>query len=327
MVLSMALRIRIFALLLFACSVLNAQLLLNEVLVNPPGTDNPFEYIELKGSPGTTINQIFLCVFEGDSASAGNCDLSIPLQNVTVGSNGLVFVGTTIGYPELPSETTVIDELLFAVPGGYLENGNTTFALVFSSVNILEDVDYDTNNDGVLDLPTGAILLDAVGWTNGDQYAKIYGGVVLTQSAGTPDAAVRFYENNTPLSKPAWYNGDLVDLVNFDLLEISDNYPSGQETGMTPGGYNIPNGGVGFADFISAPFNCYPNPTRDFLTISSETNVEQVRIYSLTGSLVKNENLFLTNTIFVGDLPAGCYSLEVSLNGGQIKKNKLVIYH
>lgn len=323
----MALRIIQIACFTIISTFLNAQLLLNEILVNPPGTDNPFEFIEIKGTPGTTINQIFLCVFEGDSASAGNCDLSIPLQNITLGSNGLLFVGTTIGYPDIPSETAVKDELIFAVPGGFLENGSTTFALIFSTVNILEDVDYDTNNDGVLDLPMGAILLDAVGWTNGDQYAKIYGGVILTQSVGTPDAAVRFYENNTPLSKPAWYNGDLVDLVNFDLLEISDNFPSGEETGMTPGNHNIPNGGVGFDDFIAAPFNCYPNPTRDFLTISSETNVEQVRIYSLTGSLVKNENLFLTNTIFVGDLLAGCYSIEVSLNGGQIKKNKLIIYH
>jgi carbamoylphosphate synthase small subunit len=29
----------------------NAQLLLNEVKVNPPGNDNPFEFIELKDHP------------------------------------------------------------------------------------------------------------------------------------------------------------------------------------------------------------------------------------------------------------------------------------
>ncbi len=323
----MALRIIQIACFTIISTFLNAQLLLNEILVNPPGSDNPFEFIELRGTPGTTLNNVFLCVFEGDSASAGNCDLSIPLNDVTIGSNGLIFVGTSIGYPNIPSETYFKDTLLFAIPGGYLENGSTTFALVFSTVNIIEDADYDFDNDGNLDLPQGAVLLDAVGWTNGDPYAVIYGGVVLTQSQGTPDAAVRFYDNMTPFSKPAWYNGDVFDLNTFDPLEISDNFPFGEETGLTPGNHNIPNGGVGFADFISAPFNCYPNPTKDFLTISSETNVEQVRIYSLTGSLVKNENLFLTNTIFVGDLPAGCYSIEVSLNGGQIKKNKLIIYH
>ncbi|MEX1189260.1 MAG: T9SS type A sorting domain-containing protein [Bacteroidia bacterium] len=310
--------------ILFQSNFIYSQILLNEVLVNPPGTDNPFEFIEIKGDPGTTINQIYLCVFEGDSASAGNCDLSIPLQNITLGSNGLLFVGTTIGYPDLPSETVVLDELAFAVPGGYLENGSTTFALIFSTVNIVEDADYDTNNDGILDLPLGAVLLDAVGWSDGDQFAKIYGGVVLTQSVGTPDGAVRFYENNTPLSKPAWYNGDLVDLNSFDLLEISDNFPSGEETGITPGNYNIPNNGVGISDVSISQVSIYPNPATDFVYTPNTESFSTYSLFSADGKLVESGNIH-SDAILVNRFDSGLYFLELRNNENRYLRTKLVI--
>ncbi|MCB0819608.1 MAG: T9SS type A sorting domain-containing protein [Bacteroidetes bacterium] len=306
--------------------MLNAQLVLNEIIVNPPGDDNPYEYVELRGTPGTTLNNIFLCVFEGDSASAGNCDLSIPLNGVTVGSNGLIFVGTSLGYPNIPSETYFKDTLLFGIPGGYLENGNTTFALIFSTVNIIEDADYDLNNDGQLDLPQGAVLLDAVGWTNGDQYALIYGGVVLTQSAGTPDAAVRFYDDMTPFSKPAWYNGDLTDLTTFDPLEISDNFPVGEQTGMTPGSHNIPNEGVGFCEIVhSAHFKMYPNPASTLVNIETESG-QRVLISDLSGKAVYD---FVSQTgkeqISLEQLPAGLFLVHIFGDSASPSVAKLVV--
>jgi hypothetical protein len=289
----------LIALLLLGSGALNAQLVLNEILVNPPGNDNPFEFVELRGTPGTTLNNIFLCVFEGDSASAGNCDLSIPLNGVTIGSNGLIFVGTSIGYTNIPSETYFKDTLLFGIPEGYLENGNTTFALVFSTVNMIENADYDLDNNGVLDLPQGAVLLDAVGWTNGDLYAVIYGGVVLTQSAGTPDAAVRFYDNLTPFSKPAWYNGDITDLDSFDPQEVSDNFPSDEETGLTPGNHNIPNDGVGLETITERTIELYPNPARDVLIANGFDN-EAVTVLDLSGRIIaclsSNNNTLIVNT-------------------------------
>jgi hypothetical protein len=301
----------------------NAQLLLNEIVVNPPGTDDPFEFIELKGQPGTTINQIFLCVFEGDSASAGNCDLAIPLRNITLGSNGLLFVGTTLGYSNIPAATAKKDTLLFAVPGGYLENGNTTFALVFSTTNIIEDVDYDTNNDGVLDLPQGAVLMDAVGWTNGDQYAKIYGGVILTQSAGTPDAAVRFFDNTTAFSKPAWYNGDLADLTLFDELEISDNFPAGGA--ITPGNHNVPNNGIGFEKVDRLVSGVYPNPANYSISIKSWQMGSAFSIYSLDGSFVM-EGLS-SEKISIEEISSGTYFITYIDAKGNNRIEKILVQH
>jgi hypothetical protein len=312
------------ALLFFGLSMHSkAQLLLNEIVVNPPGTDDPFEFIELKGEPGSAINQLFLCVFEGDSASAGNCDLAIPLRNITLGSNGLLFVGSTLGYTNLPSATFIKDTLLFAVPGGYLENGNTTFALIFSTTNIIEDVDYDTNNDGVLDLPQGAVLMDAVGWTNGDQYAKIYGGVTLTQSAGTPDAAVRFFGNTTAFSKPAWYNGDLTDLTVFDQLEVSDNFPVGGA--ITPGNHNVPNNGVGINSIQAVASTVYPNPANEFIQFSNVNDESQFTLFQLNGQIaMKGKCASLTS---VKELANGAYYISYNDNLGNSRLEKLIITH
>ena len=300
----------------------NAQLLLNEIVVNPPGADDPKEFIELKGTPGSTLNKIYVCVFEGDSASAGNCDLVIPLNAITIGANGLVFVGSTLGFSAIPSQTTVIDTLSFAIPGGILENGNTTFAVIFSPIPMVYNADYDTNNDGTLDLPSGAVLQDAVGWTNGDLTAKIYGGVVLTQSAGTPDAAVRFYGNSTAFSKPAWYNGDLISNTTFDALETSSNFPAGGTS--TPGDHNTPNT-VGIEEMKSDLVGVFPNPGNGQFTVQGLQSDVAFSMSDLSGKCcyrgtTMNRSLELPQTI-----SSGMYILSLNVDGIQVTKRLSVI--
>ncbi|MFN7690616.1 MAG: hypothetical protein ACK5QU_06010, partial [Bacteroidota bacterium] len=128
--------ITLSALLFFSFTISHAQLLLNEVKVNPPGNDNPFEFIELKGTPGSLITNTYLVILEGDSGSAGNADLVIRLNNITLGSNGLYFIGTSLGYT-INSPTIMRDTLIFGIPGGIIENGSSTFMLVFSTTPIV----------------------------------------------------------------------------------------------------------------------------------------------------------------------------------------------
>lgn len=307
--------------MLFSVQSVDAQLLLNEMLVNPPGSDEPFEFVELKGTPGSTLNNIYMVVFESDSGSAGNADVVIPLNGVTLGSNGLLFIGTSLGYSNIPSETVFKDTLLFGLP--ILENGSTTFTVLFSPIPILKDVDYDTNNDGVLDLPNGAQLQDAVGWTNGDLSALVYGGVILTQSAGTPDAAVRFFDNNTPFSAAAWYNGDIIDLDSFDPLEVSANMPQG--SGITPGNINIPNNGTGINDLTVSNLAIYPNPSEGLINLGSLNLNESslLSVYSIDGRLVRQ--LELTNsTVDLTNLDSGLYWLELRTKN-EVKRAQLVL--
>ena len=44
----------VFALAMFAMAA-HAQIYINEVLFNPPGTDSGYEYIELRGAPNSVI--------------------------------------------------------------------------------------------------------------------------------------------------------------------------------------------------------------------------------------------------------------------------------
>jgi hypothetical protein len=303
-------------------AISNAQLLLNEILVNPPGSDEPFEFIEVKGSPGSTLNGIYVCVFEGDSASAGNSDLVIPLNNITLGSNGLLLIGTTLGYPTVPAATVRKDTLIFGVPGGVLENGNTSFVVIFSPSTILSNVDYDLNNDGQLELPFGASIQDAVGWTNGDLTAIIYGGVVLEQSAGTPDAAVRFYGNNTPFSKPAWYNGDLISSTQFDPLEVSANLPQG--AALSPGDNNVPNEGIGFSKVEENELSIFPNPSNGVLFFKNILNTYNFSMYSIDGKLLFSKKESSATVEIPVDVSNGFYLVKVE-SGNKIYKGKIAV--
>ena len=316
----------IFTALVAACQPLSAQLLLNEVYVNPPGADEPYEFIELRGTPGTTLNNIYVVVFEGDSASAGNSDLVIPLNNVTIGSSGLILICTTLAYPNVNVGTTVKDTLIFGIPGGYLENGNTSFVVLFSPLPILSGVDYDTNNDGTLDLPSGAVLQDAMGWNNGDATALIYGGVSLTQSAGTPDAAARFYANTTAFSLAAWYNGDITDSGEFDPLEVSNNMPA--EGALSPGSHNPPNNVSVGKMLQSSDLEFYPNPCNELLKIKINSGFSraQINIYDLQGKLVLNRLVADGNVNEVNDFRDGLYFLEVTSEKERVSRTFSVVH-
>jgi hypothetical protein len=78
-----------FSLILFAALPLQAQLYLNEMMFNPPGTDGPNEWIELRGMPGETIpNHIYLVGIEGDGSSKGDIQTIFDLSGLALGSNG-----------------------------------------------------------------------------------------------------------------------------------------------------------------------------------------------------------------------------------------------
>jgi hypothetical protein len=304
---------------------INAQLLLNEVYVNRPGalgTDEPFEFIELKAAPGSTINKLYVVAFESDSGSAGNADVVIPINNVTVGANGLIFIGTQLGYPNINPETVFIDTLLFGLP--ILENGSISFATIFSNTPILTNVDYDTNNDGVLDLPPGAVVQDAVGWTNGELTALIYGGVSLTQSAGTPDAAVRFFDNTTPFSQAAWYNGDLATATTFDALEISSNFPDGG--GITPGDINIPNNGLGIHNQMAGA-EVYPNPCDGKLFVKGPASLLDAK-WTITAVDGRTTNITLLGdgSLDTSEFSNGIYVLQGVSESVLLRKHVLIAH-
>jgi hypothetical protein len=243
-----------------------AGVILNEVIVNPPGSDGPFEYVEVKGIPGATIpNGTFFVSIEGDSGAVGMADIVIDLSGQTMGSNGLLVIKADVGGYTIPAETTVITDEIFKPSAGILENGTNTFALIFSpNSTITQGTDLETTADNVLDLPSGASVIDSVGWTDGGAGDVVFGAAVLSQFTGPPDAATRFLHDNRTNTEGGWYWGDLAGTTASPTYATnannrSANFPSGGQ--VTPGQLNVPGGPnnapIAVADFYNAEPNLF----------------------------------------------------------------------
>jgi hypothetical protein len=221
----------------------NDTALLSEVKVNPPGSsDAPDEFIEIRGTPSGLFGNVYLVALEGDSSgNPGRTTMVVDLSGRTLGSSGLLVVAAP-GHPyNIPANTTVVLAPQLGFNGGALENNSVSLALVASPEPIEEGRDYDSGDNGVMEeLPAGAAFLDAVGWTDRGNNDVTYGGVNLTQSTFTPDAAIRFPGNITALSATAWFCGDLDGLTGgttaFNYSSVSPNFPYG--TMLSPGVLN-----------------------------------------------------------------------------------------
>ena len=226
--------------------------LLNEIEANPPGgDDNRYEYVELRGTPGASLNNVYFVVFDGISSNnPGNADLVVNLSSSSLGSNGLLVIKSASGTGHsLAPGTTLVENSFFTKSGGF-ENGTLSFYLFSSTNAFTTGTDYDTNDDGTLDhLPLGAAILDHIALVDTDSSAsgdKAYGRANLTEfnSTGTPDAATRF-NNDDSVSSAAWYGGELFDVGNiasqlsYDSTRRSANEPANAV--MTPGAVNFPN--------------------------------------------------------------------------------------
>lgn len=67
-------------------------------------------------------------------------------------------------------------------------------------------------------------------------------------------------------------------------------------------------------------FNIYPNPVENQLFIETESYVEEISIYTVTGVLVYSEADFRDNTIDVSDFDGGVYIMKVRTENGEIVK-------
>jgi hypothetical protein len=220
--------------------------LLNEVSVDPPGTDAPNEYVEIEATPNSVLNDVYFVSVEGDAgAGLGGVDEVFNLTNVTVGSNGLILIRGNTGLGEDPA-TKVITSTIFDTGGAGLENGSNGFLLLFSPTTITTSTNLDPNGDGTLDLPSGASLLDGVGWSDGGTGDKIYGTPLSLVSPATnpPGAASRAMGNTTPNSVSAWYFGKTTattgagaPAADYNPAQSSSNLPSGAH--LTPGAANF----------------------------------------------------------------------------------------
>lgn len=163
------------------------EVYLNEILVNPDVvSDNPNEYLELRGTPSESLDGVYLMFVEGDDvASQGSINGStasdlIDLSTFALGTNGLLVIRDPDNpNPVAPGTTLVdIDDLDF-------ENGSFSALLVHVSSTAAAPTgsqNLDTNDDGELDLPTGWTVIDSIGYVDGTEpAARGYGAITFAE--------------------------------------------------------------------------------------------------------------------------------------------------
>ena len=237
--------------------------LINEVLANvsPVDPQNQItdetnrEYVELIGTPGESLAGYYFVIFEGqeeetagttDETGSGVADLVVDLSGQTFGANGLLVLKPTDWIYTADPDSNTMDIAAFDAVGGGIEDDSQTYALVRSSVPIVQGTDYDTIGEYVnttresVDSPLGSVgVLDAAPFSTGDaefvdsvfvqnggsdrDRAAVTGlinlpGVHIHQPTGasssnnvTSDALSRREGNKIPNTLGAWFNGDIMD--------------------------------------------------------------------------------------------------------------------
>ncbi len=236
-----------------------SQLLINEVLLNLPGTDTPHEYIELRGLPSYVIPQgTYFVGVEGDTnGNPGSLQNIFDLSGQRVGPNGfLVLLQKAHAYTPNSGATVLVNS--GSGPGwgsgttssiGHrgdngqteLENASATFFLIRTAVTPAFSQDIDADNNGV---PDGAwtnwVVLDSVGLLDADGSGDIAYGAINFRRNSPPGSGARASGIIVPVEFTPSYVGRTTNSTGpFDwaaadiegsapnwLLDNTDTYPT-----------------------------------------------------------------------------------------------------
>ncbi|HEV8291797.1 MAG TPA: hypothetical protein VGP94_07720, partial [Tepidisphaeraceae bacterium] len=300
---------------------------LSELKVNAPGPDDgPYEFIELRGPPNLSLANLWVVAVEGNSsANRGRASMVVDLGASSLGSDGVLIIAAPGNPYTIPAATSVILDSQLANTSGALGNGTISFLLISSTSAISEGADLDGGDNGTLEgLPTGALIVDAVGWSDHDSGDIVYGGVDISQSGFTPDAATRFGSDNTPFSAAAWFSGDLsggASSLTYNESEVSANFPSG--TTLTPGGGNNSVPLISPLQPICGVIGDPTNPQIEFLVGDADTPPGSLTITatSTNPAVVPDSNLLIngsggTRILTINPIGVGYSQIIITVSDG-----------
>ena len=147
--------------LLLASQIVSAQFYLNEVMLDPPGTDTPHNYIEIRGAANTALTNTYVVTIEGDgSSNVGRVDEVVDISTFSTGSNGYFVAAQTGNFYDINADAVVGLDLF----SGDVESQSHTIMLIQSSSAPSTGDDIDTDDDGTPDgsTYTGWTVLDSV---------------------------------------------------------------------------------------------------------------------------------------------------------------------
>ncbi|MEZ5302684.1 MAG: hypothetical protein R3F11_18915 [Verrucomicrobiales bacterium] len=245
------------------------SILINEVHINPPGPDENFEFVELISSGLTeqSTNGLTLLVFDTTGGDVGTVLDAWELDSFKTGTNGLLLLGD--GYDVEPKggphEAAVAVGTSFADPKrmgtGDLTDDNSFTMLLVSGFRGAVGVDYDANDDGILDQnPPWQQVVDSVGYKNYDASLMDYDSITyaladLSRIDFEPESVARTAGNFSVNSAGAWYGGQLSGAggTSYDYDSTDKfNLPT-TAAKATPGSHN----------YIATPLNDQTDVDRD----------------------------------------------------------------
>jgi hypothetical protein len=220
-----------------------AQIRINEMMIDGPGTDNGQEFIELSSAaPSTPLAGLTFLALDGDGGNAGTIDVALNLSPFSTGTNGLFLWRDSVTV--LAPAPDPLTSLNIADFNPDIENGSNTYLLVSGFSGAIGN-DIDTDNDGVIDaaLPWTSVV-DAVTILENDGaanvgYAAALGGASFPQFAAfNPDCFQRFggalWGFDVTGTNPGPYPNDPAESGD------SSGAPVGGSWTLTPGSANIP---------------------------------------------------------------------------------------
>ncbi len=243
-----------------------SSLRISEVLLNVPGTDTGFEYVEIRGTPNFTIpNDVYFVTLEGDNGSggAGVSDNVLSLGGLQIGSNGYLLLlqnGNPWSAVAKAGTTTASatgsnwNNATLGWSGSDFENGTNSFLLIQAATAPTLATDYDTNNDGVLD--NGGqnwTVLDSVGKFDGDTSDIAYGLVNFRDGSSGGSSATGSIVNVT-FGEVEYLAriGISTGFTSTDWLAANTDNGSGPTSPTT---LTIESNRVSASGFDNAPFN------------------------------------------------------------------------
>ncbi|MBD2682122.1 MULTISPECIES: DUF4347 domain-containing protein [Nostoc] len=237
-------------------------ILINEILFDPPGTDSPKEYIELRGTPGAILAPgTYLVGIEGDSGTTSGAVQDIfDLSGKQFGSNGLLVLlqkGNT--YAVNPNANVVTNtgtgagwgngaSSSIGHSGGAtdIENGSVSFLLIQSTTKPTLSNDIDSNNDGIADgtVYSNWTVLDSVSVLDGGTTDKAYGSIVFRKGSvgSAPTNATVVDTSFTVAAGYVGRSGNTIgsaasDWVASVITGTAPNLSLGNATNTSPGNF------------------------------------------------------------------------------------------
>ena len=232
------------------------ELLLNEIWINSPGNDPPHEFVELKGVPELSMGSLYYVAIEGLVGDReGSAEKVVDLGEFANGTAAADGNGYTVITPDadgfafnVPAGTTQIDDLgSIGQENVASQNDSTTYMLIYSPLTRMAttEFDYDWDNDGALDLPLGAQIVDSIGVRVLGAEDQLYGPSTNQASfdVSDPDVdAISRDRNGTQINRGSeWFGGDLFPAGDDYLLyETAEAFGLPVEgAALTPGEPNV----------------------------------------------------------------------------------------